>query len=159
MGFPSPSEKQAKVLWFSLTALAIAIFLALLTLMFYGVAWLLDRLTPVLLPLAVAGIFAFLLNPLVDYFEKKMSPDVGLLFKRLTNPKRVKAIIVVFLLGVGLITSFTVLTVVTVVPKRDAKEVLRFGVVLMPHRSTRYVSAPALCASSEAWRGGRIGFV
>ena len=55
MGFPSPSEKQAKVLWFSLTALAIAIFLALLTLMFYGVAWLLDRLTPVLLPLAVAG--------------------------------------------------------------------------------------------------------
>ena len=105
MGFPSPSEKQAKVLWFSLTALAIAIFLALLTLMFYGVAWLLDRLTPVLLPLAVAGIFAFLLNPLVDYFEKRMSPDVGLLFKRLTNPKRVKAIIVVFLLGVGLILS------------------------------------------------------
>ena len=117
MGFPSPSEKQAKVLWFSLTALAIAIFLALLTLMFYGVAWLLDRLTPVLLPLAVAGIFAFLLNPLVDYFEKRMSPDVGLLFKRLTNPKRVKAIILVFLLGVGLITSFTVLTVVTVVPE------------------------------------------
>ena len=30
---------------------------------------------------------------------------------------RVKAIIVVFLLGVGLITSFTVLTVVTVVPE------------------------------------------
>ena len=43
MPFPSPSDKQAKVLWFSLTVLAIAVFLALLALMFYGVGWLLDR--------------------------------------------------------------------------------------------------------------------
>ena len=45
--------------------------------MFYGVAWVLDRLSPVLLPLAVAGILAFLLNPLVDFFEHKMSAKVS----------------------------------------------------------------------------------
>ena len=44
------------MLWFSLTVLAIAVFLALLALMLYGVGWMLDRLTPVLLPLAIAGI-------------------------------------------------------------------------------------------------------
>ena len=117
MAFPAPSEKQAKVLWFSLTALALAIFLALLALLFFGVAWLVDRLSPVLLPLAIAGIVAFLLNPMVDFFEGKMSTDVSLLFNKLKNPKRVKSILLVFLLGVCLISTFTVLVVTTVVPK------------------------------------------
>jgi len=116
MAFPSPSEKQAKVLWFSLTALAVAVFLALLALMFYGVAWLLDRLTPVLLPLAMAGIFAFLLNPLVDFFEGKMSAKVSMLFSKMKNPKRVKAILLVFLIGVTSITTVTIVIISTVVP-------------------------------------------
>ena len=50
MSIPAPSEKQAKVLWFSLTALAVAVFLALVGLVLYGIGWLLDRLSPVLLP-------------------------------------------------------------------------------------------------------------
>ena len=116
MAFPSPSEKQAKVLWFSLTALAVAVFLALLALMFYGVAWLLERLTPVLLPLAMAGIFAFLLNPLVDFFEGKMSAKVSMLFSKMKNPKRVKAILLVFLIGVTSITTITIVIISTVVP-------------------------------------------
>ena len=116
MAFPSPSEKQAKVLWFSITALAVAVFLALLALIFYGVAWLLDRLTPVLLPLAIAGIFAFLLNPLVDFFEGKMSAKVSMLFTKIKNPKRVKAILLVLLVGAASITTITVLAITTVVP-------------------------------------------
>jgi len=116
MPFPSPSEKQAKVLWFSITALAIAVFLALLTLMFYGVGWLLDRLTPVLLPLAVAGIFAFLLNPMVDFFEGRMSAKASTLFAKIKNPKRVKAILSVFLIGLALITTITIVVISTVVP-------------------------------------------
>ena len=109
MAFPAPSEKQAKVLWFSITALAIAVFLALLALMFYGFAWLLDRLSPVLLPLAVAGILAFLLNPLVNIFEDKMSAKVSSLFDKIRNPKRVKAIILVFIIAIGIISTVTVI--------------------------------------------------
>ena len=104
------------MLWFSITALAVAIFLALLALIFYGVAWLLDRLTPVLLPLAVAGIFAFLLNPLVDFFEGRMSAKVSMLFTKIKNPKRVKAILLVFLIGLASITTITVVAITTVVP-------------------------------------------
>ena len=117
MPFPSPSDKQAKVLWFSLTVLAIAVFLALLALMFYGVGWLLDRLTPVLLPLAIAGILAFLLNPLVDFFEPKMSAKVSFLFAKIRNPKRVKAILLVLMIGFCIITSLTLVTLTTVVPE------------------------------------------
>ena len=116
MAFPSPSEKQAKVLWFSLTALALAIFLALLAVLFFGIAWLIDRLSPVLLPLAIAGIVAFLLNPLVNFFEGKMSSDVSLLFAKLKNPKRVKAILTVFLVGLCLVATVSVLIITTVVP-------------------------------------------
>jgi len=116
MAFPSPSEKQAKVLWFSLTALAIAVFLALLATMFYGVAWVLDRLSPALLPLAVAGILAFLLNPLVDFFEHKMSAKVSRLFYNIRNPKRVKAIILVFIIAVCIVSTVTLVVLRTVVP-------------------------------------------
>jgi predicted PurR-regulated permease PerM len=117
MPFPSPSDKQAKVLWFSLTALSIAVFLALLALMFYGVGWMLDRLTPVLLPLAIAGILAFLLNPLVDFFEPKMSAKVSFLFAKIRNPKRVKAILLVLMIGFCIITALTLATLTTVVPE------------------------------------------
>jgi len=105
------------VLWFSLTVLSIAVFLALLALMFYGVGWLLDRLTPVLLPLAIAGILAFLLNPLVDFFEPKMSAKVSFLFAKIRNPKRVKAILLVLMIGFCIITSLTLVTLTTVVPE------------------------------------------
>ena len=104
------------MLWFSLTALAIAVFLALLATMFYGVAWVLDRLSPVLLPLAVAGILAFLLNPLVDFFEHKMSAKVSRLFYNIRNPKRVKAIILVFIIAVGIVSTVTLVVLRTVVP-------------------------------------------
>ena len=117
MAFPAPSEKQAKVLWLSITALAIAVFLALLALMFYGLGWLLDRLSPVLLPLAVAGILAFLLNPLVDIFENKMSAKVSRLFDKIRNPKRVKAIILVFIIATGILTTLTFTIMGTAVPQ------------------------------------------
>tara|TARA_Y100001954_G_scaffold12525_1_gene12172 strand:+ start:1 stop:1119 length:1119 start_codon:yes stop_codon:yes gene_type:complete len=84
--------------------------------MFYGVAWVLDRLSPVLLPLAVAGILAFLLNPLVDFFEHKMSAKVSRLFYNIRNPKRVKAIILVFIIAVGIVSTVTLVVLRTVVP-------------------------------------------
>lgn len=102
MSFPAPSQKQAKVLWFSLTALALAVFLALLGLMFWGIGWLIDRLSPVLLPLAVAAIIAYLFNPLANYFENKFS-NVSVLFKQFPNAARLKAILSVLVLALLLV--------------------------------------------------------
>ena len=99
MSFPSPSEKQARVLWFSLTALAVAVLLALVGGLFWGFGWVIDKLSPVLLPLAVAGILAYLLDPVVDFFQRRGVP-------------RTRGIMIVFvgafLIWTGLLASATV---------------------------------------------------
>ena len=71
MAFPPPTEKQAKILWTSVTALAVGILLALIALLLLGVAWVVNTLSSVLVPLAIAGIVAYLLDPLVDWFHRK----------------------------------------------------------------------------------------
>ena len=71
MAFPPPTEKQAKILWTSITALAVGILLALIAALLLGVAWVANTLSAVLIPLAIAGIVAYLLDPLVDWFHKK----------------------------------------------------------------------------------------
>ncbi len=91
MSFPTPSEKQGRVLWFSLTALAVAVLLALLGLLLWGLGFVINKLTPVLLPLAIAGILAYLLDPAVDFFE------------RVLRIPRVRAIILVFFLALMLV--------------------------------------------------------
>ena len=45
-----------------------------------------------------------------------MSAKVSMLFTKIKNPKRVKAILLVFLLGAAAITTITVVTITTVVP-------------------------------------------
>lgn len=100
MGFPPPTEKQARILWRSLTALAIAILLALLGIFLWSAGWVLNQLSDVLLPLAIAGIIAYLLDPAVDFFEKK----------RIARPR---AILLVFFLGVMLV----LILLATVVPR------------------------------------------
>jgi predicted PurR-regulated permease PerM len=84
MSMPPPTERQTRVLWFSLTAFAVAIVLGLIGMLIWGLSVVLQILTPVLLPLAVAGIIAYLLDPVVDSLERKKVP-------------RTRAILVVFL--------------------------------------------------------------
>jgi predicted PurR-regulated permease PerM len=74
MSFPSPSKKQARVLWFSLTALALAILLALLGVLLWATGWVLHRLSAVLVPMAFALILAYILDPVVEFFVKKKMP-------------------------------------------------------------------------------------
>jgi len=78
-----PSEFQKRTLWRAVTGLAILVLGALLV----GLIWLtsnvLGYLQPVLVPLAVAGIVAYLLDPIVQKLQKK-------------GFSRVKAIITVF---------------------------------------------------------------
>ena len=48
MPLPSPTDKQARIIWTSLTALAVAIMLAILAGLLWGFGWLLNLLSPVL---------------------------------------------------------------------------------------------------------------
>ena len=100
MKFPSPSEEQAKLIWTAASALAVAILLCLASLIFLGLGWVAKQLSSVLLPLAIAGIIAYLLDPVVDFFQRK-------------GMARTWSILVVFFLAVLLQVGM----VGTVVPK------------------------------------------
>jgi predicted PurR-regulated permease PerM len=86
MPFPSPTPRQARVLWFALTALALAVLLALLGLFVWGLGQLLDRLSAVLVPVMLALILAYILDPVVEFFTRKKLP-------------RIWAVLLVLLLG------------------------------------------------------------
>ena len=94
MNLPPPTEKQARLWWFSLTALAVGVLAGLLAALLWGLGQAANILTPVLLPLAVAGILAYLLDPVVTFFVKR-------------NVPRLRAILLVFAivlaLGAGLL--------------------------------------------------------
>jgi predicted PurR-regulated permease PerM len=67
-----PTSKQEKIIWHAVTTLS---FVALGTVVIGGV-WLLGSililLKPVLLPLAIAGVVAYLLHPVVCFLEDRM---------------------------------------------------------------------------------------
>jgi predicted PurR-regulated permease PerM len=96
--FPPPSRDQARVIWLSITVICLALFLAVIGFVFWGLGWVLQRLTPVLLPLAIAGIMAYLLDPVVDYLERKRMP-------------RSWAILLVFTLGVATIVGISAIII------------------------------------------------
>lgn len=101
MNFPPPSEKQAQVIWFSVTTLAVAVVLGALGGIFWTLGFLLNKLASLILPLAVAGIIACLLDPLVDLFQERMKVP------------RVRAILMVFFIGIAIV----LLMLGTVVPE------------------------------------------
>ncbi len=87
MVLPPPTERQARVIWLAVTGLAIAVLVGLLAGLVWGLSRLLQLLGPVLWPIAVAGVLAYLLDPLVDFLVSK-----GL--------RRAKAIIAVFIVAI-----------------------------------------------------------
>jgi predicted PurR-regulated permease PerM len=88
----SPTEKQARILWFALTGLAVAAVIALVVAAVWGLGRVLDLLSPVLWPLAIAAVFACLLAPLVNFFERKKIP-------------RGRAILLVFIIAFALVLA------------------------------------------------------
>lgn len=65
-----PTNWQKKILWSAVTALAIAFIGALAAYVILGAGKVLNFLQPLLIPVAVAGILAYLLNPVVDVLVK-----------------------------------------------------------------------------------------
>ena len=92
MNFPPPTERQARVIWAALTGLAIAIIVALLVGMIWGLGRVLHVLAPVLWPLAVAAVLACLLDPVVSFLVRK-------------NVPRTRAIAVVFVLALLIVAG------------------------------------------------------
>jgi len=71
MSLPPPTKRQANLFWTALSGLAIAVMVALVVALVWGLGRVLEILSPVLWPLAVAGVIAYLLDPVVDFFERK----------------------------------------------------------------------------------------
>ena len=69
MDFPPPSERQARIIWTSLTSLSLVLGVALIGVVFWGLGFLIQLLSPVLWPLAVAVVLAYLLSPVVNWLE------------------------------------------------------------------------------------------
>ncbi len=90
---PPPTERQARIIWLAVTGLAIAVLVGLAAGLIWGLGKALQILGPVLWPLAVAAVVACLLDPLVDFLERK---GMG----------RPRAIIAVFVLAVLMLTAF-----------------------------------------------------
>ena len=63
MSLQSPTEKQTRVIWLAVTGLAIAVIVALVVALVWGLGQVLNVFSPVIWPLAVAGVLACLLDP------------------------------------------------------------------------------------------------
>jgi predicted PurR-regulated permease PerM len=92
MNFPPPTEKQAHIIWFAVTALAVAALLTVGASVVWGLGKVLALLAPVLWPLAVAGVLACLLDPVVDFLVLKKIP-------------RTRAIVAVFVLALMIVAG------------------------------------------------------
>lgn len=80
---PPPHPTQVRILWGTLTAAAIAVLLGLIVGAVWGAGQVLDVLSPVLWPLALAGVLAYLLDPVVDFIERRgvaRAPAITLVF-------------------------------------------------------------------------------
>ena len=86
MNVPPPTRSQARMLWLAATSLAVAVLLGLIVVLFWALIWAADKLTAVLLPVAIALILAYILDPVVEFFVRRKMP-------------RRWAIVLVFLLG------------------------------------------------------------
>lgn len=80
MNLPPPTATQARLIWAALTGLALATLVGLVVGLIWGLGRVLGILAPVLWPLAVAGVIAYLLDPVVDYLERRRIPRTRAIF-------------------------------------------------------------------------------
>lgn len=90
MNLPPPTAKQARVIWLAITGVAVATLVALIVALVWGLGQVLNVLAPVIWPLAVAGVVACLLDPVVEFLVRKRVP-------------RTRAIMVVFCLALVIV--------------------------------------------------------
>ncbi len=81
-----PTHFQRSVCWLTLSSLCLVVMVALLCGFVCGIGWLFVTLEPVLLPVIVAGILAYLLHPAVQWVQKLVH-------------KRIPAVLIVLLVA------------------------------------------------------------
>ena len=64
MSLPSPSARQASLIWLALSGLAMGVLVLLIVTLIWGLGIVVRILSPVLWPLAVAGVLAGATGPL-----------------------------------------------------------------------------------------------
>jgi predicted PurR-regulated permease PerM len=126
----SPTEKQSRILWFALTGLAVAAVVALIVAAVWGLGRVLNLLSPVLWPLAIAAVVACLLTPVVDFFERKKIP-------------RGRAILLVFVMAFALVLAVlaSVIPQVVVETEQLASKVPEYSKALQT-RANAFIAKP-----------------
>ena len=92
MSAPAQPSNQPPVIRLALTLLAVAAIAGVIVGAVWGLGKVLGLLAPVLWPLAVAGVLAYLLDPVVDWIERRGVP-------------RTRAIFLVFFFAAGLLLA------------------------------------------------------
>ena len=133
-----------------MTALAVGVLLALAALLTLGFAWVVNALSSILIPLAIAGVIAYLLDPIVDWFQRKRG------FKRQNAIILVFCIAVLLLLGTvaslmpSLITQVGKLT--TEFPKKAKKFQENVSSIVNPaNTSTNVLTKPGWFEAPQDW--------
>jgi predicted PurR-regulated permease PerM len=143
MSFPPPTEKQARVLWFSITVFAISVVLLLIGLLGWGLGWMIDRLSSVLLPLAIAGIIAYILDPVVSALERR----------KLSRPR---AIVTVFAIGLIIVTVLALIVIPPLVAQTERLiQELPNDLQRLQQRVNRWMGASPLGIKLDAALKGR----
>ena len=92
MSFPTPTPYQGRLIWLALSALASAVLVAVGVGIIWGLGKVIAILSPVLWPLAIAGVLAYLLDPVIDFIERRGVP-------------RTRAIVCVFAMALALLVG------------------------------------------------------
>jgi predicted PurR-regulated permease PerM len=71
VNFPPPTERQARVIWLAVAGLAVAALVGLVVAMVWALGQVVRLLSPVLWPLAIAGVIAYLLDPVVGWVQRR----------------------------------------------------------------------------------------
>lgn len=166
----TPSDFQRKALWSALAALSVAVIGALAVGAVLLGTKVLGYLQPVLVPLAVAGVIAYLLQPVVSWIRRRTG---------LAEQRAVAAVYAAFLLGVALLL-FLVLMPTFVEARsflgniddyqKSAKALALRGIEAVEHhiggeaaadyysQAVDWVSeeAPAILAETGAWLWARL---
>ena len=90
-----PTIFQRKICWAALTGIALAVVILLVCSLLFGLGALFVVLEPVLLPVVIAGFFAYILSPCVALVQKRIK-------KRVWAVVSVMAVAGVMLVGLGL---------------------------------------------------------